>query len=94
MSEKSIFQKMFLKPGMKVFFGNIPADLEELYAVIPERLVCTSRPESEMDVVSFLVNHQKELERDVPGLRKWLKSTGIIWLCYPKLTSKLKSDLN
>jgi len=94
MSEKTIFQKMFLKSGMKVFFGNIPADLKDLYTEMPEGLIRINQPEPQLDVINLFVKNQQELEREIRGLRELLKPSGIIWLCYPKLTSKLKSDLN
>jgi hypothetical protein len=45
MTDKSIFQKMFIKPGMKMLVLNLPPELTALIKATPPEVIMTDRPE-------------------------------------------------
>jgi hypothetical protein len=45
------------------------------------------------DVVLLFVRDSAELERDFPAAKEAIAASGSLWICWPKKTSKLASDL-
>jgi hypothetical protein len=49
---------------------------------------------SHADVVLLFVAHRVQLDSTLPGVLKKVSKGAIIWIAYPKLTSKLAADLS
>jgi len=47
-----------------------------------------------LDFIQAFIREKKELPSPVPNIIKALKPDGLLWLSYPKGTSKVKIDLN
>ena len=94
MVEKSIFQKMFIKPGMKIVVLNLPEELTPLYSTINPDIIRVEVPEKNLDVIQLFVYNQSDLETQLISYEPYLKKDGSFWICYPKQTSTLKSDIH
>jgi len=93
MSEKTVGQKLFLKPGKTLRVISGPANLAELIGkhdatLLPER---SAQP---ADVVVLFAMNRAELEAKLGRAKPLVLPDGAIWLAYPKGTSKVKSDIN
>ena len=60
----------------------------------PAGVTIATKPEGSYDFVQLFVKDQAELERFSPAAFKAVKYDGLLWVCYPKQTGKIKSDLN
>ncbi len=94
MVEKSIFQKMFIKPGMKIVVLNLPEELTPLYSTIDPDIIRVEVPEKNLNVIQLFVYNQSDLETQLITYEHYLKKDGSFWICYPKQTSTLKSDIH
>ena len=51
-------------------------------------------PGKDADTKSDAKASRKDLEEQLPRLKPFLAPKGLLWVTYPKGTSKLKSDIN
>lgn len=94
MADKSLFQKMFIKSGMKMVIVNLPADLTDSYRAAPDGVQMLSEPQSGLDVLQVFVNNEKELRESFSTYKPFLLPKGVLWICYPKGTSGVQTDIN
>jgi hypothetical protein len=95
MSGNDLFQKMFVKPGMKFLVVGLPQELQALYDQVPDGLSLLFQPELEADVIQVFVKNEQELRTRLEELPQYLKKpSGILWISYPKGTSGVSTDIN
>lgn len=93
-SGKSLGDKLGLKAGMKVYFKNLPEEVQkELKEHIKEiKIVKTvKRP---LEYLHIFEKETKELKKQFPKLVENLAEKGMIWISWPKGSSKVPTDLN
>lgn len=94
MADKTIAQKLFIKPGHKVLIVNGPKGYKSTMGALPDKASFASQPVAPIDIIQVFVANRKELETQLPKLKPLLAPTGILWLTYLKGTSKTKTDIN
>jgi agmatine/peptidylarginine deiminase len=94
MSDKSIAQKLFIKPGNKFLLVNPPAGYIAQMGQLPEGTILMSDSSCLVEVIQVFVTNRLELETQLPKLKEWLAPKGMIWVTYHKGTSKMKTDIN
>ncbi len=94
MSDKSIAQKLLLKEGRTVRFVNAPPGYVASLGALPPGVKALKATGPAADVTQVFVASRAELEKHVPRLKSALAPGGILWVTYPKGTSKMKSDVN
>ncbi len=93
MSEKTVAQKLFIKEGMKVIFVNTPQGYQARLR-LPKKVTVLKQPTEPADFIQVFVADRKELEEQLPRLKKMLSPKGMLWVCYHKGTSKTKTDIH
>ncbi len=94
MPEKSVAQKLFIKPGNKVLMLNPPPGYLAQLGALPGDATLLSATDKPVDVIQLFVANRAELEAQLPRLKSLLAPKGMIWVTYHKGTSKLKTDIN
>lgn len=94
MSDKSIAQKLFIKPGNKFLLVNPPAGYIAQMGQLPEGTIFMSDSSCLVEVIQVFVTNRLELETQLPKLKELLAPKGMIWVTYHKGTSKMKTDIN
>jgi hypothetical protein len=94
MSDKTIAQKLMIKPGQSVLFINAPHGYSAAIGDLPERTTVLMEPTEPVDVIQVFVKNRQALEEELPRLKPLLKPRGILWVSYYKGTSKTKTDIN
>jgi predicted CoA-binding protein len=94
MSEKSVAQKLLVKPGYKVLLLNPPAGYSELFGELPAGATIQTEPAGPVDLMQVFVVSQKHLETQLARLKPLLTPKSILWVTYHKGTSKVKTDIN
>ena len=90
MSESPLAKKMKLKSGLKASVINAPENyMDELRhdAAISPTL------NGKFDWIQIFVRNKAELEALAPKVVKALKPESMLWISFPKGTSKIQSDL-
>ena len=91
-SENPLLKKLRLSAGMRTAIVNAPEGYIESLN-LPNGINLTAGVDEQADFVQFFVRDSAELAQlGLPDLDK-LKPDCILWFCYPKLSSGVKSDL-
>jgi hypothetical protein len=90
MAEKSLAPKMKLKPGHRAaVIGASEAYLQELQHDSP----IAQKLNGQFDWIQIFVQNKKDLDSLAPKAAKALKADSILWISFPKGTSKIQTDL-
>jgi hypothetical protein len=95
-SNKSIVDKLFIKPGKCVVLIDAPTEYEKLIRKsAPDADISISASATKpADIIQVFVKSADELTQKLPTLKKHLKSDGALWVAYYKGTAKVKTDIN
>jgi hypothetical protein len=93
-SSKPLAKKLALKPGQRFLLLAAPPGYKELLGPLPEGVVMTTKGEGNADAVQVFATTKKELRDALSKAKATLNPGGMIWLTYPKGTSRIKSDIN
>jgi hypothetical protein len=94
MSDKSIAERMFIKPGHTFVVLNAPGEYIESIGEIPNGVKILNELVSGADIIQFFTISKADLELNFKPLIEALKDEGSLWISYPKGTSKVKTDIN
>ncbi|PJZ52186.1 DUF3052 family protein [Leptospira adleri] len=93
-SGKQLGDKLGLKPGMKVYFKDLPEDVRsDLDSYLSEVDISNSL-KGFLDYLHVFTKESKELQKHFPKLVDHLADKGMIWISWPKGSSKVPTDLN
>jgi hypothetical protein len=94
MPEKTVAEKLLMRPGYRVAIVNPPSGYLDLTGKLPEKATKVELTAGNLDFIQAFVTSRKELEESLSGLKAALKRDGLLWVTYPKGTSKAKTDIN
>jgi len=94
MSDKTIVQRLFIKPGCKFLLVNAPRGYQAQKGELPKGASVVAQTTSPVDLIQVFVANRKELEAQLPKLKKWLAPQGSLWVTYYKGTARIKTDIN
>jgi len=92
MSEKTIAEKLSIKPGNKFLLVNPPAGFITQIGELPAGVTLLSDSSSQVEAIQVFVANRAELVAQLPHLAGLLSPKGMLWVTYHKGTSKLKTD--
>jgi hypothetical protein len=93
MPETPVARKLQIKPGDRVLVLHAPPGYREMLGPLPEGAELTGSPEGSFDVVHLFVEGQAGLRRDTAAAVGALRPEGVLWISYPKRSSKVATDL-
>ncbi|NJD59642.1 MAG: hypothetical protein C3F13_19105 [Anaerolineales bacterium] len=94
MADKSIIQKLSVKPGTRFLVVNPPAGYIQALGKPPEGVTLLSDSSCQVEAIQVFVSNKAELEEKLPELKDLLAAKGMLWVTYHKGTSKVKTDIN
>lgn len=92
-SKRSLVEKLGIKQGSKVRIVNPPANYIDILGSLPRGVVLSDKLE-EFDFIQFFTVSMLELKRKFPVLKKRLSKGGMLWISWPKRSSKLSTELD
>ena len=93
MSDNSLVKKMKLKPGQRAAIINAPEGYVDTLRPLPEQVELSDQLDGSFDWVQVFLKNQAELERLLPDLVSALKPESLLWISFPKGSSKIQTDL-
>ncbi len=93
MAENPLLKKMKLKQGQHAAIINAPDGYLDALQPLPEDVEVTEDLVGAFDWVQLFVKTQADLEQVLPQVRAALKPAGMLWITFPKATSKIQTDL-
>ncbi len=97
MADTSLIKKLGIKPKHRVLILNAPEGYaEQLKATLPEgvELVTSPTTAGNSDVVLQFVGNKADVEQNIPKAIQLVKPGGLLWISYPKQSSKVPTDIN
>lgn len=91
-SGKSLWQKLGLKPGLRLRIDNEPGNYAALVGLDAGSL-CRVGPRAAFDMIHVFVDRADVLKRHLDRLATTLPPTGVIWVSWPKKSSKVPTDI-
>lgn len=90
-----LVKKLGLKPGYKARIKNEPAAYWAWISPLPDGITFSTRSSKEgFDFIHLFVKQEKAFSREFLKLKHDLKKTGMLWISWPKKSSKVASDLD
>jgi hypothetical protein len=94
MGQSSLIKKLRIKAGQRLLVLNAPSSYLESLGELPEGTIVTSQPEGVFDFVQLFVKNRAEYEQWGATAVAAVKYDGLFWLCYPKQSSRVETDLS
>jgi hypothetical protein len=73
---------------------NIPGDYRDLIGGLPDGARIVEEPGERVDFVHLFVSGKAELERYIDVAIDTVKYDGLLWVSYPKGSSRVETDVN
>ena len=93
MSQKSLAQKLLIKPGYKVLLMNAPQGYADMLMPLPDGAAMSTTPGENFDCVLAFVTNKADIEAHAKTVVKSVIHDGLMWFAYPKKSSKVKTDI-
>jgi hypothetical protein len=94
MATTPLAKKLQLKPGQRALFLNAPDGYVESLGELPDGVKVLRRPSGTVDFVQLFVRNREDFEGRIDQALNAVERHGLLWVSYPKGSSKLKTDVN
>jgi hypothetical protein len=88
----TVSQKLKIKAGDILFTVNAPSNFKKGLEALPEGVKIIDSGK-EFNQVHWFVMNRAQMEKEVEKIIKLVKPGAILWIYYPKGTSKIQTDL-
>lgn len=93
MSESALAKKLKLKAGQRAAVFNAPEGYLNALRPLPEDLELLDHANVQVDWAQLFVRSKSELDKLAPQVIAALKPESLLWISFPKGTSKIQTDL-
>ena len=85
--------KLGIKEGFDINLINAPEYYFDLFTDLPGGITFEDSPEIKKDFIHFFVFDKDDYFTQLPELKYQLKPNGMIWVSWPKKSSKVVTDI-
>ena len=93
-SGKPLWQKLGLKPGLRVRLAHAPDDYFSLCDFDAAQVALIAHKADACDFTYVFATPRTALERDLSGLIAGLADRGVLWISWPKKSAKPATDIS
>jgi hypothetical protein len=87
-------KKLGIKPGLRVSLVDMPADVRaELKDSLQQCKIVRGRFLGKIDFIISFAESKEDLE-DLDFISTWLAPAGMLWICWPKKSSEVATDVD
>jgi hypothetical protein len=86
-------KKLGIKQGSRVALRGAPEDYDDLVAPLPPDVTLARRTTKDHDIIHVFTRKASELEAGLPKWMERIKQDGMIWVSWPKKSSKVATDV-
>jgi hypothetical protein len=87
-------KKLGLTEGLVMLAINCPSKYFDWIAPLPTRLIVKDKLCDGLDCIHLFVRELKVFEKDFVACKAHLKKSGMLWVSWPKKSSKVATDLD
>jgi hypothetical protein len=88
----SVAQKLKIKEGSTLRTVNAPADFKKKLEGLPAAVKISTEAKDYQQVHWFVLN-KAQMEKEINAVLKLIKDEVVCWIYYPKVSSKIQTDL-
>jgi hypothetical protein len=92
-STRSLAERLAIRPGHTVAVRGAPAEAAAALLPLPDRARFVGLEEGP-DVIVLFARDRADLEQHAPAAIEAAADDRTLWICYPKRSSKVPTDLN
>ena len=92
-SATPLAKKLGIKEGSRIFLAGAPGDYRKLVAPLPDGVVTAARMSGDVDLVHVFSTQKSHLRKTLHACLAKLKQNGMIWVSWPKKSSKVPTDI-
>ena len=92
-SSTPLAKKLGIKSGFVIRLVNEPVHYHTLFADWPDGVIQSAKTKDKKDFIHYFTTNADELNRDMKLLKDEIKPTGIVWISWPKKSSKVVTDI-
>jgi len=93
-SETPLTKKLGLKENTTVFIVNAPNEYFDWLAPLPSSVQIKKRISSSLDFAHVFATDSQAFQENFLKVKAHLKPSGMVWISWPKKTSKVPTDLD
>jgi hypothetical protein len=93
MVKATLVKKLRIQPGQRMLILNPPSDFLESLGDLLEGVRVSESPEGKFDFVHLFVRNSAQLNDQVPAAIEAVEYDGLLWISYPKRSSKVETNL-
>ena len=86
-------KKLGIKDGYKIRLINQPEYYFDLFDALPEKIEFIKDKKIKKDFIHCFVKDSEVLEKEITALKKEIVPNGMIWISWPKKSSKVITDI-
>lgn len=88
-----LVKKLGIKEGSRYAIINSPENFERELQPLPASSTSVSHLTKDLDLILFFCKSERVLQKQFASLAKSIKPNGMIWIAWPKKSSKVETDL-
>ncbi|MDN3203344.1 DUF3052 domain-containing protein [Algoriphagus sediminis] len=89
-----LVKKLGIKEGFRLRIVHPPDGYFSFFADLPQNLEFLEDDESKVDFIHYFVIDASKLQNEIGFLKGLIEESGMIWISWPKKSSKIKSNLD
>jgi len=89
-----LVKKLGVKAGMSLYVFSSPAEYFNWLSPLPEGVIVQDKPASSLDFIHLFVQESNVFKKQFTSCKKFLKMDGMLWISWPKKSSKVATDLD
>jgi hypothetical protein len=93
MPDSTLARKLKLKPNQRAAVINAPEGYRKELGTLPAGVELANRLSGKFDWLQIFVKNKAEIEKLAPRAIAALKPESMLWVSFPKGTSKIQTDL-
>ena len=94
MSQRTVAQKLLIRENYRVLLVNKPEGYVQVLGKLPLGVVIVEKPVKGVDLVQVFLTSKRELVDCLSKTVPLLAENGLLWVTYPKGSSKIRGDVN
>ena len=87
-----LLKKLGIKEGFTISVFNQPDYYFDLFTDLP-KIKITKDKKAKKDFIHYFVTKEKDLVKDINDLKEQIVQNGMIWISWPKKSSKVETDI-
>jgi hypothetical protein len=92
-SKTPLITKLGIKLGFRLIILNPPENYGQTLGELPPTILVADTLTGPLDFIHFFTTRQETLAAEFPQLKQALASNGMLWISWPKRSSKAETDL-